>query len=415
MPERGQPPQTPPHKNRVLVNDRPRLGPRTGVGHYLASVLGAWPQELQRPIGVVDRLTLGRSAPIEPVPTKPESGQPGPLSGVRRVVRTPLSELRPRTDSSVGRGRAVQRRAYAAAATTALRAMRRKGDRIWEPNHHPLMNAREGSPVFTTIHDLSVVQRPGLHPPDRVRAWAKSLPRTLERTSTFIAVSQATARAIERELGVAPERVRTIPLAGRFGEPPTGWTRCACRLALGLDPDRPLAVHLGTIEPRKNLSVLLEAQRIIRQTHSDERTPDLLLIGGPGWGSDAFWGSLAGHPEAGRASCTGYVPDETALALLVAADVVLCPSWLEGFGLPALEAMGAGTPVIVSTDPALTQATGGIAPSVDPADAQGWAREIGRTIEDEPRTRSLIERGLVRAAERSWHDVARDHADLLGA
>jgi len=393
---------------RVLVNDRPRLGPRTGVGQYLAGVLGAWPTGTPPPIGVLDRLAMGRSGPARPVPI-----EPGPLGGVEPVVCTPLSELRPRADSGVRPTRAAQRRAYAAAATVALRAMRRPGDAVWEPNHHPLVGERDGSPVFTTIHDLSVLQRPGFHPPDRVRAWARSLPRTLERTGTFIAVSTATAGAIERELGVAPDRICTIPLAGRFAEPPSDWTTRDCRLALGLDPDRPLAVHLGTIEPRKNIGVLLEAWRAMRECLGESRTPDLLLVGSPGWGSGVFWDSLTTHAIAGRVSCTGYVPDETAMAMLVAADLVLCPSWLEGFGLPAVEAMAAGTPVIVSEDPALVEATGGIAPTVDAADPEGWAGEIVRTIEDGPMRASLIKQGLSVASGRTWHDVAREHARVF--
>lgn len=410
MPTRGQPiPATPtPRGSRVLVNDRPMLGGRTGVGQYLAGVLGAWPAEHPRPIGIVERLKPGRSGGARSIPANPVS-----LVRVGPLDCTPLSEQRPRTDARVGPVRAAQRRGYAISATAALRAMRRAGDVIWEPNHHPLVNAREGSPVFTTVHDLSVLQRPEFHPPDRVRAWERSLPRTLARTGTFIAVSRATARALEVDLGVPAERVRTIPLAGRFGGPPPGWSKQACRAALGLSPDRPLAVHLGTIEPRKNIPVLLEARRAMRASRPSERPPELLLVGGPGWGSGAFWSGLASHPSSPGVGCTGYVTDDAALALLVAADVVLCPSWLEGFGLPAVEAMGAGTPVIVSTDPALIEATGGIAPAVDAADAEGWAREIVRTIEDDQARQSLVERGRELVGRRAWADVAREHAEAF--
>jgi len=382
----------------VVVNDRPLLGRRTGVGRYLEGVLSAWPGGVDRPRGVVGG--LGDS-----VRARPGFGGVGSLAPMQPC---PLSELRPRADGRIGVGRGLRRKGYALAARSALRVKRQPGSVVWEPNHHPLVESRPDSAVVTTIHDLSVVTRPEFHPPDRVRAWERALARTLDRTARFIAVSHATANAIERELGVASERIDAIPLASRYDGRPAGWGRAACRAALGLDPDAGVVVHLGTIEPRKNIGGLLDSWRVVLER---EPRAELVLVGGAGWGSESFWSGLTGHPVAERVRCTGYLDDARTLALLIAADLVVCPSWLEGFGLPVVEAASVGTPVLVSRDPALVEAYqrvgGDPEDALDAWDTPGWGRAIASVLQGDVPT--------VVAPDRGWEDVARGHVKAFAS
>ena len=173
----------------VVVNDRPLLGKRTGVGRYLEGVLSGWPGGVDRPRGVVGG--VGALGGGEAVRVRPGYGTVESLAPLRLC---PLSELRPKADGRVGVGRGLRRKGYALAARSALRVKRQSGSVVWEPNHHPLVESRPDSAVVTTIHDLSVVTRPEFHPPDRVRAWERALARTLDRTARFIGVSEATAK-----------------------------------------------------------------------------------------------------------------------------------------------------------------------------------------------------------------------------
>ncbi|MFG0305967.1 MAG: glycosyltransferase family 4 protein [Phycisphaerales bacterium JB040] len=379
----------------VVVNDRPLLGRRTGVGRYLEGVLSGWPGQVERPRGVVGGVGgLGETVRVRP-------GYGG-VDSIAPLRLCPLSELRPRADGRVGVGRRLRRKGYALAARSALRVKRQAGCVVWEPNHHPLVGPRQESPVVTTVHDLSVVTRPEFHPPDRVRAWERALARTLDRTSRFIGVSRAPARAIERELGVARARIDAIPLASRYDGRPEGWGRAACRAALGLAPDAGVVVHLGTIEPRKNIGGLLDSWRVVLERC---KRAELVLVGGAGWGSESFWSGLTGHPVAGRVGCAGYLDDARTLALLIAADVVVCPSWLEGFGLPVVEAASVGTPVLVSRDPALVEAYrrvgGDPEDALDAWDTPGWGRRIASVLGGEVPGVAMPDRG--------WEDVAREH------
>ncbi|GJM20063.1 MAG: hypothetical protein DHS20C14_22760 [Phycisphaeraceae bacterium] len=203
-------------------------------------------------------------------------------------------------------------------------------------------------------------------------------------------------------LGAPRDKTRVIHLAPRWSRPATPPAPVP-----GV-PERYL-VHLGTIEPRKNVAVLLDA---LASMPESER-PTLLLVGRPGWGPPAFWESLTSHPMAEYVCHTGYVTDAQARALVAGASGLVCPSVYEGFGLPALEAMALGVPVAASTAPSLVEVVADAAPTLDPHDANAWADAMRAMINHGAQRDAHIERGIARAAEFSWSKASAEHERVL--
>jgi glycosyltransferase involved in cell wall biosynthesis len=172
-------------------------------------------------------------------------------------------------------------------------------------------------------------------------------------------------------------------------------------------PDRFL-LSVGTLEPGKNRETLTRALSLIheRGTHLP-----LVVVGQRGWLDDAG----ASSEPAGQIIYLGYVPDADLPALYSCAEAFLFPSWLEGFGLPPLEALACGTPVISSRRPAMTEVLGDAALFADPRDPAAWADSIERLAADRALRANLIGRGLARASTFSWDRSARATLDVYAA
>ncbi|GAB4383983.1 MAG: hypothetical protein Kow0022_05180 [Phycisphaerales bacterium] len=373
---------------RLLVNDRPLLGVRTGVGRYLEQLLAAWPSDAG------DRIRmLCTRVPSVPRPTNVE------LDALTPLQIEPLSKLRPRPENeAIGSvRRAALRWGYDLWAGAGVRVRGRRAGVYFEPNHIPV--APTGR-VVATIHDLSIIDVPQFHPPDRVRAWERRFRCRLAWVDRFICVSHATAGRLRDNCGVERSRIEVIHPGPTWTQSPKGWTPHACRQRLGL-PERYI-VCLGTLEPRKNHRVLLDAIR----TGSGGEVPTLLLLGPIGWGDERFWSSLVHHPAAPRVLYAGRVSDGQALAALIGSCGLVYPSHYEGFGLPPLEAMSLGRRVVVSSAPSLLEVVGEAGQVVDPSDADGWARAMHSLGDRDAQAEAKASR---RAQQFSWRTAARLH------
>jgi glycosyltransferase involved in cell wall biosynthesis len=174
-------------------------------------------------------------------------------------------------------------------------------------------------------------------------------------------------------------------------------------------PREGYVLFLGTLEPRKNLGIVLDAyQRLLGEGRS---VPPLVVAGGAGLGAQAWIERMGRPPLAAHVTYRGYVPDAEREALVRGARALVLPSWDEGFGLPALEGMAAGIPVIVSNRGALPEVVDDAGVVLPPDDADAWAGAVERIAHDDAWANDRAAAGLERARAFQWPDAA----DALGA
>ena len=266
---------------------------------------------------------------------------------------------------------------------------------------------RPGRPYVLTIQDLSLFRHPRYHPPLRV-ATAPLMLLAAQRAAAVIVPSEATRSEMSRLLHVSGRRVVVVPHAASTHITPGPADRATLSLArseLGLGSD-PYVLSVSTLEPRKNHVRLVEAfERLAVQQPSTR----LVLVGGPGWLGRSLRRSVLASPMADRIHVVGYVPQERLAALLAGASVFSYVSLYEGFGLPILDAMRAGVPVVTSTISSMPEVAGGAAVLVDPYDPDAIAAGLAEAIRRRPH---LVTAGLTRAAARCWGDVAAETSDV---
>lgn len=278
---------------------------------------------------------------------------------------------------------------------------------LFAPNFFPHRTQLPfGRAMVATVHDLAFSVMPETVAPETLAELADHLPVALFRAERLITVSQATAGDLAEHLGVSARRVHTVhegvDPAFLAGEDDDG------------DPDIDLPerylLFVSTIEPRKNVLALLQAFRLIV---SWGYPGHLLLVGRWGWRTEAIRRELEGSPVSGRIEHLDYVERETLPTLYRRADALLFPSWLEGFGLPILEAMACGTPVVTSGRSAMPEVAGPAAVYVDPESAHGIASAVSSLLEDPDHRERLGRLGRERARRFSWDDAAAASAQVL--
>jgi len=227
------------------------------------------------------------------------------------------------------------------------------------------------------------------------------------RADRIVTPSEFTRNDVLKLLPVEPERVVVIPGGIDPSFKPQPDAEVATRLApLGLRPGDYL-LFLGTIEPRKNLARLLQAVEL-----AGPKIGPLVLAGGRGWNNAAIRDAIVRLARDGRVRDLGYVPDDLRPALHAGARAFVYPSLYEGFGLPPLEAMACGTPVLTSNVSALPEVMGDAALYVDPHDVSELAGCLTRIWRDDALRADLRARGLARARQFSWDRTARLTIDV---
>ncbi len=251
-------------------------------------------------------------------------------------------------------------------------------------------------PVVLTVHDLAWRHEPDHFTPRGVHFFRQHL-EVAKRDVALVFCSSEATRKDCLEAGFAPERLRVVPLGARSIET----TDEAIQLARAKHRlRRPYVMWAGTREPRKNLAGLLAAF-----VELDRKDLDLVLVGPPGWG-DEIDTVIAGHDRAGS-TCWGSSIGPSRPRSYAGASAFCFPSLREGFGLPVLEAMNQGTPVVTSLGTATEEVAGEAAKLVEPRDPSAMAEALAEVLDDARLARDLGRRGRARAAEYTWERSAQ--------
>jgi glycosyltransferase involved in cell wall biosynthesis len=248
-----------------------------------------------------------------------------------------------------------------------------------------------------TIHDLAIYRNSGWFPARQPLSTRFVVPRSVLRANVVIAVSENTAKDVVDIFGIPRSRIQVVPhgVAASF-RPMSAEDLAAARVRLKL-PDRYI-LFVGTIEPRKNLETLLEAWAMMRDR------PDLVVVGAFGWLYEPIRERMQ-RMGTGLHHIDGLDPADLP-AVYNLARVLAHPAWYEGFGLPPLEAMACGTPVVVSDRASLPEVVGGAGLVVAADQPEAWRKALENLIGDTDLAADLRHRGILRAAQFSWSRAA---------
>lgn len=254
-----------------------------------------------------------------------------------------------------------------------------------------------------TVHDLAYLRMPWLLTRES-RRYYNGIHKAVTQADAIIAVSQATAHDIRELLGVPEDKVHVIYEAADAELTPMPRDEAASIVRDRYGLQTPYVLFVGTIEPRKNLPTLVEAIGLLRR----EMPVRLVVAGRRGWLSEPVFDQVRRLAAEDGVVFLGEVSPRELRPLYSAAEVVTLPSLYEGFGLPPLEAMACGTPVVVSNAAALTEIVGDAGVIVRPDDPNDIANGLAWVIGNAAFRSTLVERGLARAASFSWDRAARE-------
>ncbi|MQT47217.1 glycosyltransferase [Pseudomonas helleri] len=381
---------------KVLMGTESLRPPLTGIGNYTLNLLREF-QALPA-IDVVDCFDGDRFSPAAEVlkghdrPSQPVSAV-GPGGGWKSKLRGSLRSL------------PLAYRLKAACSESRFRqGGRTRQDFVYhEPNF--ILKPHDG-PSVTTVHDLSFVSHPQFHPAERVAWLNRQLPRTLERADFVITDSEIVRAQLIKTFSVAPDRVAAIYLGAdsRF-VPRTQEAAQSVLAKYNLVHGRYLA-FVGTIEPRKGLSVLLDAWE--RLPAVLRRNWPLVIAGAPGWRNADLIARIQALQAKDEVRFLQFVSSDDLPFIYAGAATFIYPSFYEGFGLPVLEAMASGVPVICGAGTSMAEFTDGACRLFDVEDAGALALAISELIED-PALRSRMEHdGQSRASQFSWSRCAQE-------
>ncbi len=261
--------------------------------------------------------------------------------------------------------------------------------------------------LVVTIHDLAFLRYPEAFPPRWRLLYRLGLRAAARRADAILVPSTSTARDIVEATAVPVQRVHVTPLAATADVAAGDPERVLARLRVA----KPFILFVGTLEPRKNLLTLVRAYRRAARRGLEHA---LVLAGADGWGLDELERELAaGGP--GAIVRTGFVEAADLDALYRSADAFVYPSMYEGFGLPVLEAMTRGVPVVTSNASSLPEVAGDAAILVDPRSIDQLEDAIARVADDRELAARLSSAGVRRAATFSWNETARLTLAAYGA
>lgn len=373
----------------VYFNAAPLLSPRTDIGQYCLNLMseiekmravdahyfyaGAWSDELLReaPSGVSRTQMLKRM--------------------IGRTIPNLAYELQQRW-------RGKHFRAGIGAAAPAL---------YHEPN---FLAFKTTLPIVATVHDLSILRYPETHPKDRVAFMSKRIGKTIQRADRIITDSEYVRQEVLAEFNLPQEKVVSVLLAaGEHFSPVSQDLLPAVLAPFDLKPGKYI-LAVGTLEPRKNLTTAIRAY--VRLPEAVREEIPFVVAGMQGWKTEGLDREVADLIDKGQIRRLGFVSDDALPALYSGARFFVYPSLYEGFGLPPLEAMACGAPVIVSDRSSLPEVVGDAGLKVDALDVDGLAEKMNLLVEDDALCADLGQRGIERAGGFSWRRCAEQTLDV---
>jgi glycosyltransferase involved in cell wall biosynthesis len=366
--------------NRIVVNTVALLSPLTGIGHYVSQLVRRFalldaPNDYTYFYGFFTKRLIVVDNHIHRL--KAELSKASWLTKTLRETLFFLPRLR-----------------------------RSEFDLYFEPNFIPLpIKAKK---VVTTVHDFSFKRYPDAHPKERIEYLNKNFVHCV-RSNRIITVSAFTKSEAEEFLRVPPEVITPVHLGVDHDvfRPRTRESLEQCKRELGL-PER-FILFVGTKEPRKNLDRLLRAYLELPEWLKKEFK--IVLVGPKGWGegySTDVFEKIRDHIVV-----IDYVDVDTLAYIYSLASLFVFPSLYEGFGLPPLEAMACGCPVVVSNAASLPEVCGEAGFYVDPNDVSSIADGICKVLTDSELRRGLVEKGLERARLFSWEKTAKETLEIF--
>jgi alpha-1,3-rhamnosyl/mannosyltransferase len=371
---------------RVGLNAAALAVPRTGIGNYIVHLQAALAAN-----GDVELRTFVDGHWHEGVAAASRPIARGAAAHRLRNLAKPLLPLLRRWRH------AQQQRAFARGAA------RHAIDVYHEPNYVPF---EVDVPTVITVHDLSWLRHPETHPPDRVRWLMRAMPAAIGRAAAIIVDSEFTRSELQAAFAESADRLHTVHLGVDPSFRPRDATATAAALArLGLAHGR-YVLSVGTLEPRKNIGHVLDAYARLPARLRDRYA--LAVAGAPGWRAHRLTRQLRALAASGHVRFLAGVTQEDLPIVYAGAAAFVFPSLYEGFGLPPLEAMASGVPVLVSQCTALPEVVGDAAVMLDPQRSDLTAQRIEALLDDPALAATLRERGLKRAAQLTWASCAQN-------
>lgn len=370
---------------KVLVNGTPLLAPLTGIGQYIRHLFTAMADIKAAELYMYYGLRC-------------EKGMRMPSASNAQAVQRAYGLFQ----RLVPRPRAL-RKVLEKALFAHYTRHQLAGAIYHEPSYVALPYK---GPMVLTVCDLSCFDHPEAHPAERVSLMQRDMPASIARADHIIVISEATGAALRRWFDVDPARITTTYLAADARFRPHTATELAPMLAAWGLAQGHYVLSVGTLEPRKNLTALFEAYAGLAPALR-QRFP-LVVAGMSGWHTQGLMKSAEGLIGRGELKLLGYVDDALVPALYAGAAAFCYPSRYEGFGLPALEAMACGIPVITSNRTSLPEVVGNAGLMVDPDDVDALRAQLHSLLEDRAQAHTLGQLGLVRAQDFSWERCARE-------
>jgi len=353
---------------RILVDYRPALRARTGVGEYIHTLVGAYTARTDDTVTLFTSSWKDRLAPSIAHDLRAKCVD-------RRIPVSVLNYLWHRVEWP----------------NVEMLA----GDMDVVHAAHPLLIPSRRAAQVVTIHDLYFLLHPERTRAEIRRDYAELTPHHARRADAVITSSAHTRRLLTAHLGIDAERVYVCPP----GAP--GWKTLG---RAANPPDDGYILFLGTLDPRKNLDVLLDAYAALLR--GSRRAPRLVIAGGASPEAQPWLQRIAREPLKDHITYRGYIDHDEREALFAGARALVLPSFDEGFGLPVLEAMSAGVPVITSNRGSLPEVVGDAGVLLDPGDVSAWAAAIEKVASDSSWATELGTAALERARTFTWERSA---------